>query len=258
MDNTKPVAPPRKTPTPNSPSKTPLHKIRLYNMPVLLMVFLFGLFIAGNGVYAQLNNTKLRSEQPSSATPSPSDSPAMDEPQATACAAATATGMSPSVYAKLIEKTKANPATTCDELLLRELVAQYPTEEKQLEYIHSFDALQEKSDDLQRKTAIDMLDSQVRMYLQKTGWYPSVRQLSDDAWLQTNMPTVLEFGAARAPGKTTNSIVGTTDISHDAYSYVATDTLGAECKQEPCAQYKLSVKLSADGSVYGKSSATAQ
>lgn len=220
------------------------------------MIFLFGLFIAANGVYAHLNNKNQIVESHSSATPSPSGSPAADTPQTTACAAATAAGMSPSVYAKLIEKTKANPATTCDELLIRELVAQYPTEEMQLEYIHSFDALQVKSDDLQRKTAIDMLDSQVKMYLQKTGWYPSVRQLSDDAWLQTNVPTVLEYGAARAPGKSTNSIIGTADVSLDTYSYVATDTLGAECKQEPCAQYKLSVKLSADGSIYSKSSAT--
>lgn len=106
----------------------------------------------------------------------------------------------------------------------------------------AFSDIQSKADDSELKTNVNSIAAQLEGYFAMEGMYPTLAQLNDAAWRETNEVT-LQSGVLSG-GKL-----------KDSYSYVTSTGScdGVDSEEMSCVKFTLSVKLS-DGTTYTRKS----
>ncbi len=140
------------------------------------------------------------------------------------CAAAEAVGMSQELYQRLLAASR-NTAAFCNQATLQAVMAEISAGSAPEQVISSLEAANGTLDDLARKTTINTLHAGLKVYLQEHGGYPTAAQLSDETWLQANLSYVYNEVLSIAPGNTANSVTSNAEVTADAFSYIALDTL---------------------------------
>jgi prepilin-type N-terminal cleavage/methylation domain-containing protein len=86
--------------------------------------------------------------------------------------------------------------------------------------LNTFSGVQRRARDTERQTDINSLATQLEVYYNDNGKYPTTANVRDDTWVQANLKGI-DLNALRAPGAATNSVTnGTTTGNKDQYGYV--------------------------------------
>lgn len=117
--------------------------------------------------------------------------------------------------------------------------------------ITTYSGIQAKARNSKRQTDIQSLQTQLEAFFSQNGYYPSLSDMNDSSWLNTNMKS-LDQGALTDPSNPTSS-----KTLHDGpiakqYSYEVTDSAGASCaaNDTTCAKYTLTAEY--EGTVNGQ------
>jgi prepilin-type N-terminal cleavage/methylation domain-containing protein len=108
--------------------------------------------------------------------------------------------------------------------------------------LNSFQGVQARARDTERRTDINSVATQLEVYYQDIGGYPLLTaNINTDSWITTNLKGA-SVDAFRAPGQTANSMITSATPTKDQYSYAPKDSAGAACTAAPCAKFTLSYK----------------
>jgi hypothetical protein len=105
------------------------------------------------------------------------------------------------------------------------------------------DATQGNAKDTKRQTDIQNLQTQLEVYFQTSGSYPTLAQLNSATWRKVNMPS-FDDGALQDPDGTNKTLIDTASATQYGYS-------AGGCNKGGCTSYTLTSQLS-DGSSYTK------
>ena len=117
--------------------------------------------------------------------------------------------------------------------------------------IASSPSAQLTAQDSKRETDIQAVQTQLEAFFSNTGYYPSLADMNNSAWLDKNMRS-LDVGALRDPSGNARKLAA--KPAKGVYSYQVTDSQGKSCEKNDtvCAKYTLTATLST-GSAYSKS-----
>ncbi len=87
--------------------------------------------------------------------------------------------------------------------------------------LNTFSGVQARARDTERQTDVNSVATQLEVYYNDNGFYPTLANLQSDTWVQANLKG-LDINALRAPGIATNSFGGAAASTKDQYGYVAT------------------------------------
>jgi prepilin-type N-terminal cleavage/methylation domain-containing protein len=106
--------------------------------------------------------------------------------------------------------------------------------------LNSFQNVQSRSRDTERKTDIVAISTQLELYYQDNGGYPVISGgIGLDTWIKSNMKGA-DPQAFWAPKQTTNSMSATGTPSINQYGYLVLDSDGVTtCAVSGCAKYRL-------------------
>jgi prepilin-type N-terminal cleavage/methylation domain len=117
--------------------------------------------------------------------------------------------------------------------------------------ITTYSGIQAKARNSKRQTDIQSVQTQLEAFFSQNGYYPSLGNMNDSTWLDTNMKS-LDQNALIDPSNPTNSktLVGTP--TDKQYSYAVTQSDGSSCESDDtkCAKYTLTAKY--EGTVNGQ------
>lgn len=88
--------------------------------------------------------------------------------------------------------------------------------------LNTFSGVQKRARDTQRQTSLNALATQLEVYYNDKGGYPSndaTTGLRSDTWITNNLKG-FDIKAIYAPGQTANSIVAATSANKDQFGYV--------------------------------------
>lgn len=105
--------------------------------------------------------------------------------------------------------------------------------------------------DIERQTDIKATYGQVEAYYAQNGFYPTLANLNDTAWLQANMKG-FDREAARDPEGTSYAYATAPKAQVYAYAVTASDGKACDNVAKDCAQYTLTATLST-GAVFSRS-----
>lgn len=109
--------------------------------------------------------------------------------------------------------------------------------------ITTFSGIQQRARNTERETDVKAIHSQLESYYaQGASSYPSISQLQNNSWVQSNLRGI-DLGALTAPGGTGNNIVGS-GAAIGNYQYVPSGCNGAG---EQCTDYVLTATLEGGG-----------
>ena len=92
--------------------------------------------------------------------------------------------------------------------------------------LNTFSGVQARARDTERQTDNNSIATQLEVYYNDNGHYPTVANLRDDTWVQANLKG-LDLNALRAPGLAANNITnGTASANKDQYGYQAFQSNG--------------------------------
>lgn len=133
--------------------------------------------------------------------------------------------------------------------------------------ITTYSGIQAKARNAKRETDIQDLQTQIEAFYSQNNYYPSLGDMNDASWRQTNMPS-LDTNAMVDPSSNTapaNAVMArsannTTGVAKE-YVYNVTDSSGAVCGSDTssggtdtnCAKYTLIATLENGGGIYTKS-----
>lgn len=106
----------------------------------------------------------------------------------------------------------------------------------------TFSGIQYKARNTERKTDINAIHASVEDYHVKNGFYPTFQNINDEAWRDTNLPS-LDSEALADPRSTSKSLSST--VSFDKYSY---EVMPGDCDNSAvkCTLYILSTNLESE------------
>ena len=110
---------------------------------------------------------------------------------------------------------------------------------------------QDQAKDAKRQTDIQSLQTQLEAFFSQNGYYPSLGDMNNASWLQTNMAT-LDTNALQDPDGSSQKLAA--QPAKNVYAYAPSDSSNQSCESADtnCAQYALTATLS-DGTKYSKS-----
>lgn len=114
--------------------------------------------------------------------------------------------------------------------------------------ITTFSGVQRRARNTERETDVKSIHGQVEAFYAQTGRYPSLADMQDNSWVQTNLRG-LDVGALTAPNSTGNNMVGSGAATNN-YMYVTTPTTcdSTEGGATPdCTDYTLTATLEGGG-----------
>lgn len=111
---------------------------------------------------------------------------------------------------------------------------------------------QNRAKDSKRKTDIQVLQTNLEVFFSTNGYYPSLADMNNSAWLSANMKS-LDQAALADPDSSGNRKLAGAPGAH-VYAYQVTDSSGNSCESDDnnCMKYTLTATLS-DGTTYTKS-----
>ena len=110
--------------------------------------------------------------------------------------------------------------------------------------VTTYNGIQQKARDTERKTDINALHGQIEAYQAQNGKYPTLANLNDSTFRSANMKG-LDPAALQDPKGTAQTLVGAPQ--DDAYSYVPTPTGCDNGTNGDCTGYTLTATLEAGG-----------
>lgn len=117
--------------------------------------------------------------------------------------------------------------------------------------LNTFAGVQERARDTERQTDVNSISTQLEVYYNDNGGYPTFAQIGTEANALALMDGIDE-GALRAPGVDAFSLVNNATPSEQQYGYV---TLPAGCATDACDSYSLHyIKESEDNAIQTKTS----
>lgn len=118
--------------------------------------------------------------------------------------------------------------------------------------ITTFNGIQQKGRDTERQTDIKALHGQLEAYYAQTGYYPTLANVNDATWRNTNMKG-LDAGALEDPSGSTLQATPATAGSR-TYSYVEAPTGCDNTSGNECESYTLTAGL--EGTIDGQGTYT--
>lgn len=114
----------------------------------------------------------------------------------------------------------------------------------------AYNGVEDKNNNSRRVTAINAIQRQLEAFYQDNNYYPSLRDMNDSAWLNSNLKS-LDLDLLKDP-KAKDSTLSSTPAEHQ-YSYSPADNSGKPCEEEDkqCSTYSLTASL-AGGDEYSK------
>jgi prepilin-type N-terminal cleavage/methylation domain-containing protein len=110
--------------------------------------------------------------------------------------------------------------------------------------VTTYNGIQQKARDTERKTDVNALHGQVEAYSAQNGKYPTLANINDSTFRQNNMKG-LDPAALQDPKGTSQALCGT--VQADCYAYVATPTGCDNAANGDCTGYTLTATLEAGG-----------
>lgn len=120
--------------------------------------------------------------------------------------------------------------------------------------LNTFSGVQRRARDTERQTDINSIATQLEVYYNDNGKYPTLANVESDTWVQDNLKG-MDLNALRSPGSTANSVDGTapTTTTQSVYGYVPSPS-GCDNTATNCTSFVLSWWKEDDGSVQTKNS----
>lgn len=118
--------------------------------------------------------------------------------------------------------------------------------------ITTYSGIQAKARNSKRQTDIQSIQTQLEAFFSQNGYYPSLTNLNDSTWLNTNMKS-LDQNALIDPSNPTNSktLAGTPTAKQYSYKVTQSDgTTSCESDDTTCAKYTLTAEY--EGTVNGQ------
>lgn len=114
---------------------------------------------------------------------------------------------------------------------------------------------QMRARDTERQTDINSIATQLEVYYNNTGYYPSFEQLSDDTWVEANLVGI-DLEALRPPTAKANAIqnTATPDKSHYGYTIKEQDPQACPDDTYVCSQFALYWYQESTGKILRKDS----
>ncbi len=121
--------------------------------------------------------------------------------------------------------------------------------------IRTFGTIRQKDRDSERQKDLAALRTELDVFYQNHGYYPSRADFNDKKWLSANLKT-LNHSYLTDPANPSHSQQLAGKPTAKQYAYVATDSNGNSCEEADtnCTQYALTVTF--EGVVNGASSLT--
>ncbi len=119
--------------------------------------------------------------------------------------------------------------------------------------ITTYSGIQAKARNSKRQTDIQSLQTQLEAFFSQNGYYPSLANLNDSSWLNTNMKS-LDQNALIDPSNPSNSktLLGSPAAKSYSYNVKQSDgTTSCESDDTTCAKYTLTSTY--EGTVNGQS-----
>jgi type II secretion system protein G len=112
--------------------------------------------------------------------------------------------------------------------------------------VTTYNGIQQKARDTERKTDINALHGQIEAYQAQNGKYPTLANMNDSAFRQANLKG-LDPAALQDPKGTAQTLVAAPGA--DAYAYAVTGNGGVACDNTTtdCTGYTLTATLEAGG-----------
>lgn len=113
--------------------------------------------------------------------------------------------------------------------------------------ITTFSGVQQRARNTERETDVKAIHGQIEAYYSNEDKYPTLANLQDDAWVQSNLKG-LDTAALTAPRATGNNIVGT-GAAEGNYQYAPTPDgcTNTEAAPGDCTGYTLTATLEGGG-----------
>lgn len=146
----------------------------------------------------------------------------------------------------MISLKKSNQGFTIVELLIVIVVIGILA----LLVITTYSGIQAKARNSKRQSDVKSLQTQLEAFFSQNGYYPSLTDMNNSAWLGTNMKS-LDQNALIDPSNPTQSKTLVTAPALKSYSYAVTNSAGASCEADDttCAKYTLTASY--EGTVNG-------
>jgi prepilin-type N-terminal cleavage/methylation domain-containing protein len=123
--------------------------------------------------------------------------------------------------------------------------------------ITTYSGIQAKARNAKRQTDIQSIQTQLEAFFSQNGYYPSLTDMNDSSWLDTNMKS-LDKNALIDPSNSSNSqtLLSAPDTTKHQYAYAVTNSSGGSCETDAttCAKYTLTAEY--EGTVNGQSTYT--
>jgi hypothetical protein len=116
---------------------------------------------------------------------------------------------------------------------------------------HASTSLTGKAQDTERKADINSLASDIEAYYTSSGFYPSLANVNDAAWVAANLKNTKD-NVLTDPNGTTKQLAAAPKANQYAYQAYKDSSL-APCDSDICRYFKVTATLS-DGTVYTKTS----
>jgi prepilin-type N-terminal cleavage/methylation domain-containing protein len=101
--------------------------------------------------------------------------------------------------------------------------------------LNTFSGVQRRARDTERQTDVNSVATQLEVYFNDKGQYPTLANLQSDAWATANLKGI-DPNALKAPNRTANSITNQTTTAglggraaNSQYGYVPVNSAGAAC-----------------------------
>lgn len=118
--------------------------------------------------------------------------------------------------------------------------------------IVTFQGIQQKGRNTKRQTDIKALHGQLEGYFAQKAQYPTLANLNDSAWRNTNMKG-LDAAGLQDPKGTSQTLVGSPTSNAYAYAVTADDGTACDNSTTECTKYILTATLEGGGT-FAKSS----
>lgn len=119
--------------------------------------------------------------------------------------------------------------------------------------LNTFSGVQRRARDTERQTDINSVATQLEVYYNDNGKYPTVANITTDTWVQAELKGI-DINALRAPGATANSFAGSAATNKDQYGYVPTPSGCDNTGTNNCAKFTLTWWKEDGNAVQSKSS----
>ncbi|MEX2006581.1 MAG: type II secretion system protein [Candidatus Saccharimonadales bacterium] len=112
--------------------------------------------------------------------------------------------------------------------------------------IVTYNGVQQKARDSERKTDINALNGLIQTYNAEKAYFPSLTEMNTDSFRSTNMKG-LDAEALKDPKGSAQTLVGT--AAANSYAYDVKNASDASCEADPttCAKYTLTATLEGGG-----------